>query len=167
MIKAFYLIFMLLITDISAFGQLRDRGIRQKVLKTEIIGKEYKFVHRDSTVTRLKYLGKAKVKDGSEYKILTSLWLWKFSSGATSRILIYNVANRYIGQYWVGMPYDLPNSLINNQLIFLNSDNWGDNCDIKLITRVDLSSGLPKNLFIKCKGNRGDIYPFFSSKDDD
>jgi hypothetical protein len=167
MIKAFYLIFILLITDISAFGQLHDKGIRQRVLRRGIIGKEYKFIHRDSTVSRLKYLGKVKTRSGSEYKILTSIWLWGLSPSATSRIFIYNGANQYIGQYAVGMTYDLPNSLVNNQMVFLNSDNWGNDCDLKLITRIDLRNGLPKDLFIKCKGNSGDIYSFFSSKDDD
>jgi len=167
MIKVFYLTFILLIVSIGVFGQLHDKDIRQKVLRRGIIGKEYKFVHQDSTVTRLKYLGKAKARDGSEYKVLTSIWLWGLSHRATSRIFIYNGANRYLGQYYVTMTYDLPNSLIKNQLIFLNTDNWGEDCDIKLITRIDFSKGLPKHLFIKCKGNSGDLYSFFSSKDDD
>ncbi|NHA04314.1 hypothetical protein G7092_10930 [Mucilaginibacter sp. HC2] len=165
MVKTLWLTVILLIAGISAFGQLHDKDIRQKVLRKGIIGKEYKFVHHDKTVSYLKYLGKAKTHDGSGYKILTSIWLWGLAHRATSRLLIYNGANQYIGQYYLGTAYDLPNSLVNNQLVFLNSNNFDSGCDIKMITRVDLSNGLPKDLFINCKGNRGDLYSF--SKNDD
>ncbi len=165
MVKTLWLTVILLIAGISAFGQLHDKDIRQKVLRKGVIGKEYKFVHHDKTVSYLKYLGKVKTHDDSGYKILTSIWLWGLAHRATSRILIYNGANRYIGQYYVTMTYDLPNNLEKNQLIFLNSDNFDSGCDMKLITRIDLSKGLPEKLFINCKGNSGDLYSF--SKNDD
>jgi len=100
-----------------------------------------------------------KTKKGTTYKILNSVWIWGLSHRATSRLLIYNRLNQYIGQYHVTLTSDLPHSVKNNQLIFINSE---DDCDPKLITRIDLSKGIPKQFFLKCKGNMGDIYTFSS-----
>ncbi len=48
--------------------------------------------------------------------------------------------------------------LTNGQLMFTNTEK-GD-CDKNLVTTIDLNIGLPKRLFLKCKGESGDIYRF-------
>ncbi len=142
------------------YGQIHDKHIRLEVLKHGDQNRRYKFIDKvDGTTTLLTYLGEAKTSTGSTYKVLTSVWQWGLSHRATSRILIYDDHNRYVGQYDVSMTYDLPNTLKDNQLIFLNSDNVGSGCDLKLVSYIDLSKGLPKQIFIRCEGESGDLYP--------
>ena len=141
----------------NCYAQLNDDSIRTLVLCRAKTGKEYVFKHSNETTTYLKYLGAIKTKKGISFKVLNSVWIWGLSHRATNRLLIYNNCNQYIGQYAVTIISDLPDFIKNDQLIFINSE---DNCDPKLITRVDLSRGLPKHFFLKCKGNTGDIYTF-------
>lgn len=144
-----------------SYVQVNDDGQRLEVLRYNTVGKEYKFYSKtDHTTTLLRYLGKVKTDNGVAYKIMTSVWLWGQSHRATNRILIYDSFNRYIGQYHVDMTYDLPNYLSANRLLFLNSNKAGSNCDLTLVTEIDLSEGLPKQIFIRCKGDEGDLYPF-------
>lgn len=159
--KIFYILVIITITSTLSYGQGYDQQIRLEVLKHNNVNKEYKFIDKkDQTTTLLKYLGQIKTSSGSSYKILTSIWLWGQSHRAINRILIYDSFNRYIGQYHVDMTYDLPNAVKGSQLVFLNSDNVGSDCDLDAVTYIDLGNGLPKQIFIKCKGDEGDIYSF-------
>jgi hypothetical protein len=117
-----------------------------------------KWTEKNQTETHLKYLGQVKTADGRVYKIMNSCSFWGLAHRATSRILIYNDKNQYIGNYSLGMTYDLPDKLENGKLIFTNASNEG--CETKLITRVDLTHGLPNVFFIKRKGQSGDFYAF-------
>lgn len=96
--------------------------------------------------------------DGRIFKIMDSCWFWGLSHRATSRILIFNGKNQYVGNYCLGMTNDLPDKLDNGILIFTNSDNEG--CDKSVVTQVDLTKGLPKHIFLRCEGENGDIYSF-------
>lgn len=142
-------------------SQVNDDLIRQKVLHAGIIDSEFifgKWNEKGGTETRLKYLGQVATKSGKSFKVMNSIWLWGLSCRATSRILIFDYQNRYVGEYFVGMTYDLPNKLSDGKLLFKNNER-GD-CDKKLVTVVDLKTGLPKQFFLKCKGDFGDIYSF-------
>lgn len=145
----------------SAKGQLNDFEKRELVLKNEIVDSLYifgKWSENGQTETHLKYLGKVTTSDGRIFKIMNSSWFWGLSHRATSRILIFNDQNEYIGNYVLGMINDLPDKLENGKLIFTNFDN--NNCDKKLVSKVSLLNGLPKEIFIKCKEEFGDTYPF-------
>lgn len=149
----------LLVYELS-FGQVADNNIWRQVLKTQIIGKEFafgKWTKGGNTETHLKYLGRVKTNSGHTYKIITSFWIWGLSHRATSRIVIFNGDNKYIGDYYLSTIYDLPDKLENGNLIFNNS---GPDCDSKISTIIDLKNGLPKEFFRKCKGEYGDIYTF-------
>lgn len=142
-------------------GQLNDFEKRELVLKNEIVDSLYvfgKWSETGQTETHLKYLGKVITSDGRVFKIINSCWFWGQSHRATSRILIFNDQNEYIGNYVLGMTDDLPNKLENGKLIFTNIDN--NNCDKKLVSTVSLLNGLPKEIFIKCKEGFGDTYTF-------
>ena len=91
---------------------------------------------------------------------MKSCWFWGPSHRATSRILIYNRENQYLGNYALGMTYDLPNKLENGYLVFTNVDN--PNCDRSVETKVNFTKGLPKEIFIRCSGKNGNIYIFES-----
>ena len=144
---------------IQSFGQFNDNDIRLKVLKLKKVGKEYRFLNpKDSTNTYLKYLGELKSVNGSIYKIVTSVWIWGISNRATNRILIYNIDNKYIGNYKVSGCEDLPEKINNNKIVFTNAIH--NDCDSKLNTLISFSKGIPKEIFLKCKGKMGTIYSF-------
>jgi hypothetical protein len=145
----------------SVKGQVNDTEIRQQVLEKNSVDSLFifgKWTESGQTETHLKYLGEVSTTDGRIFKIMNSCWFWGLSHRATSRILIYNDKNQYIGNYGLGMTYDLPDKLENGYLVFTNFDNR--DCDKKLITKVNFIKGLPKEIFIKCKGEYGDSYYF-------
>ena len=146
---------------IKAMGQVNDNFIRQQVLKENIVDSLFvfgKWTIIGGTETHLKYLGQVMTSDGRIFKIMDSCWFWGLSHRATSRILIFNGKNQYVGNYCLGMTNDLPDKLDNGILIFTNSDNEG--CDKSVVTQVDLTKGLPKDFFLKCDEVNGDIYSF-------
>ena len=89
---------------------------------------------------------------------MTSSWFWGLSKRATSRILVFTNENEYLGNYYVGMTYDLPEKIENNQIVFMHSET--DDCDKKVITRLSFNDGIPKEFFLECKDGYGDIYSF-------
>jgi hypothetical protein len=94
----------------------------------------------------LRYLGQITTNDQRTFKILNSCWYWGRSPRATSKILIFDGQNRYLGVYHLNMAYELPSRLIDGQLIF--------------DSKVDLKKGLPSLLYIACEGESGDTYAF-------
>lgn len=157
------LIILILISSLAktAMGQVNDNSIRQQVLKENIVDSLFVFgrwtVNGD-TETHLKYLGQVMTSNGQIFKIMNSCWFWGLSHRATSRILVFNGKNQYVGNYCLGMTNDLPDKLENGILIFTNTDNEG--CDKSLVTKVDLTKGLPKHIFLRCEGENGDLYSF-------
>jgi hypothetical protein len=130
------------------------------VLNNNVIDSLYVFGQwgeTDGTETHLRYLGVIKSPEG-EYKIMTSSWFWGLSKRATSRILVFNERNEYIGNYHVGMTYDLPEKIENNRIVFLHSKT--DKCNKDRITRLSFVNGIPEEFFLECKDGYGDIYTF-------
>lgn len=151
---------ILLFGSLNLFGQVNDDSIRQVVLNNNVTDSLYVFGQwneTDGTETHLRYLGTIKSPEGG-YKIMTSSWFWGLSKRATSRILVFNEKNEYIGNYYVGMTYDLPEKIDNNQIVFLHSKT--DECDKERITRLSFENGIPKEFFLECKDGYGDIYTF-------
>jgi hypothetical protein len=146
----------------SASGQDTDQNIRLQVLQKGIIDSTFifgKWTEGGNTETHLTYLGQVTTKSGQTFKIVNSIWFWGLSHRATSRILIFNSMNQYIGNYYLTTAYDLPSNLVDGKLIFKNTDK---DCDNKLTTIVNLKNGIPRQFFRKCKGASGDIYSFSS-----
>ena len=147
----------------SVIAQINDNKIRLSVLKKGIIGHTFvfgKWKKDGSTETNLKYIGSVTTTKGKTYKIMTSAWYWGLSHRSTSVVLIYSKQNKHIGGYHVGSVYDLPNQLTNGKLFFYNNDN--PDCDKSINTTIDLTNGLPKQIFLKCKEDYGDLYLFSS-----
>ncbi|MDB5276164.1 MAG: uncharacterized protein JWR61_1119 [Ferruginibacter sp.] len=161
--KTFSTTFLILTFTIAfsyASGQVNDQNIRQIVLQKSIVDSTFifgKWIEKDGTETHLKYLGQVTSKHGQTFKIINSMWFWGLSHRATSRILIFNGNNQYLGNYYVTVTSDLPTKIKNGNLIFKNAD---EDCDKKLTTVINLKNGLPKHFFRKCKGKYGDIYNF-------
>jgi hypothetical protein len=130
-----------------SFGQINDSKFRSIVLKKNLIGKEFTFGEcdqKDGHETSLTYLGSVKNKNGKRYKIMNSIWTWGTSCRATSRILIFNDQNQYIGNYYMSDSCDLPTKLENGYLIFKNAN---DSCDRKIETKINFKNKIPKSLF--------------------
>ena len=163
--KAFFasiLFLSLTFTSTYISGQLNDENIRKKVLQKAIIDREFifgKWTEKGGTETYLKYLGKFTTKRGQTFKILNSIWFWGLSQRATTRILIFNEKDEYVGNYYLTVTSNLPTKLENGKLMFKNYDA---DCDKNLTTIIDLKKGLPKQFFRKCNGQYGDIYSFDS-----
>jgi hypothetical protein len=159
------ILFLTLLIAFFVKGQVNENELRQQVLKKDLIDSLFvfgKWTESGQTETHLKYLGTVSAADGRVFKIMNSVWFWGLSHHATSRILIFNDKNQYLGNYKLGVIYDLPDKLENGELVFTNLDN--ENCDKELIAKVNLAKGLPKEFFIKCKGKFGDIYIFSSDE---
>jgi hypothetical protein len=161
-ISSALLILIMSFATVCSIGQVNDQKIRQQVLKKSIKDSLFvfgKWTKHGGSETHLKYLGQVTTRKGRRFKVVISNWFWGLSHRATSRILIFNQKNQYIGEYYMTMTYDLPTKLENGNLIFKNTD---DDCDKELIAVVNLKSGLPKHFFKKCKGEFGNIYSFGS-----
>ncbi|HVX27019.1 MAG TPA: hypothetical protein VHB70_11795 [Parafilimonas sp.] len=149
------------LTVSTAFGQLNPDKDRQVVLRHNKVGKTYVFDRSKKNGynrTEITYLGKLKTKDGRVFKILISRWYWGLAPRATSRIVVFNNKNQYLGNYYVGMTYDVPDKIQNNALVFDNKNR--EDCDPNIVTRVSFTNVLPKQFFLECKNKMGDIYTF-------
>lgn len=155
--------FKIITTTQSEYDKLLR--LKRNALVESKIGHEY--VYNLSGIngcnkTRIKYLGIVKTLQGKQYKILTSFFVFRTGNDnchGSSSIDIYNIKNKFIGQYSVGMPDDLPDELNNNRLIYLTNSK---DCNLRKERSIDLSQGLPKSFFIKCSNDGGDIYSFSS-----
>ena len=153
-------ILLLMILATGSYSQVNDQAIRQIVLKKEIKDSLYIFGKWDGyegTETHLKYLGILKTKNG-QLKIMTSSWIWGNSKRATNRILVFNVENKYLGNFKITMDWDLPKRITKNQLIFVNDDN--EDCDKSLVAKISFDNGIPKEFFLRCRKDSGDFYFF-------
>ena len=156
-------LFLIEIASLS-YGQLSLQKMCQQVLTKEKLDSPYSFkkstkVDGHSEII-LKYLGIIKTIDGRLFKVLTYEFIWGPNFHTSASIYIFNNKNQYVGQYYLGGAVDLPIQLKNDSLMFTNDDN--DSCDKNLSTVISLRKGLPKKIFIKCKGVYGDLYSFSS-----
>lgn len=159
---SFYITIIFSLLLIQSFGQVDHSKLRLRVLIQNKIGKEFKFSDsKDSTKLYLKYLGQLSTRKGVTYKIVASIYIWGMSHRATSRIVVFTKGNKYVGNYYITVFNDLPNKVINNRLIFTNSD---PNCDKKVMTKLSFVNGIPAHFFQECKKNTGDFCSFSSEE---
>lgn len=146
---------------VPAWSQVDDRLIRHNVLEANFVDSVFVFGKWDKekgVESDLKYLGQVQTKNGHTLKIMTSVFLWGHSHRATNKILIFNEKNQYLGAFDVNTTFDLPVNLENGFLIFKNTGK--DECDNTITTKIDLKKGIPKQIFLKCEGENGDLYDF-------
>ncbi|RZK05281.1 MAG: hypothetical protein EOO46_15975 [Flavobacterium sp.] len=128
------------LSEYSRLKNLEYQALRNKV------GKVYlrDLTHKEGcNKTRVQYLGNAHTKNGKSYKILTSFFVFSASATChgTSRIKIFDMKNRYIGEYNVGMPEALPDALNDFKLLYFRNS---DDCNLRTTRSIDLHKGLPK-----------------------
>ena len=158
----FKILFNLIIIGIPEIGisQKNDGNIRLEVLHKNVVGKEFvfgKWDDKEETETHLTYLGKLKTDKGKTYKIMNYVWIWGLSFRATTRILIFNGRNQYLGNYTLTTDEELPTELNNGILIFRNI---GPECDKKLVSRINFKKGLPQEFFRECNNKFGNSFVF-------
>lgn len=154
----------------SFTSRVKDSSEYARLIKAEhralqnTVGKVYVYNltgRKDCSKTRIKYLGVVHTNRAKRYKVLTSFFV--FSAGATchgtSKIKIFDMRNRYVGEYYVGMPEGLPDILRGNKLLYLNNS---EDCNLRKTRAINLGNGLPKTFFIPCSKNGGDVYSFSS-----
>ena len=159
--KSTTLIFVLLISSSILIGKNLDQDKRQLVLMKGVRDSVFlfgKWNENGGTETHLKYLGDVLTKKGMKLKIMTSVYYWGMSHHATSRILIFNGKNQYLGNYYLGAPADLPEKLYNGQLIITNKNR--QDCKPNQASSINMTNGIPKSFFLKCSNGYGDIYSF-------
>ncbi len=127
-------------------------------LKKGNIGKEYTYdlTNKEGcNKTKIKYLGVIKTKNGKQYKVLSSFFVFSAASTChgTSNIKIYNLNNKYLGKYNVGMPEDLPTEIKNNKSICWSKTK---DCDLRNNFSINFEIGLPKRFFLPCSQKGGD-----------
>jgi hypothetical protein len=108
------------------------------------------------------------------YKVVRSIWIWPVAETyrATTRLLIFDSSNKYLGEYFLESTAHAPDTIMKNSLVFRNTkSHWrdGDECDPKLVTRISFDNGLPKEFFRKCSKDKngkawGDFYVFETTK---
>jgi len=138
--------------------RLEQRALRNGVGKAYI----YDLTGRkECNKTRIKYLGIVRTKQGKQYKILSSFFVFSTASSCrgTSRIKLFDMQNKFIGEYNMGMPDALPDALRNNKLVFSKSQ---DNCIPRKKLSINFGNGIPKTLTIPCSKSDGEI-GYFSS----
>ncbi len=164
--KRLFIISFLLFVGGYAFGQDNFNEIRQQVLEKESVGEMFvfgKWTYGGEGETHLKYLGKFSTKDGRQFKIITSSWYWGMSKRATSRVLVFNEQNQYVGNYYVDMVDDLPYKLEESELKFHR-----EHCDKVRTFAANFKNGLSIRFFVGCAGEKtftgtdGDFYWFDS-----
>ena len=148
---------------LSAYGQ---NDIIKEVLEKNLAGKEFYF---DSSTTKdgldkiyIKFLGEIKTFAGRKYKILTWKRVWGSNKHTTGVVFVFSSKNEFVGKYYLGSSFELPDKIEDSNLIFTNKGK--PDCETNLITKVSFCKGLPKEFFLKCKGEYGDVYTLSQGK---
>lgn len=150
----------LLLTSIIAFGFLSFQNfsdnndslntikrLRKQVLEENKIGKTFFFKlegdgENGCNSVELKYLGIIETNKKINYKLLNCAWTSGYSCRGINRLLIYDTNNVYIGNYHMGFPTSLPDSIIGTNIVY--NSNHSD-CTKRKGTKISFKSGLPKS----------------------
>jgi hypothetical protein len=143
-------------SEYAKLQKLEQRALRNRVGKAyvaDLTGRE------DCNKTKVKYLGIVRTRQVRSYKILTSFFVFSASSTChgSSSIKIFDMKNRFIGAYYVGMPEGLPDILRKNKLLYLENT---EECNLRKTRSINLSNGLPRRFWVPCSANGGDEYNF-------
>lgn len=131
---------------------------RLLVLEQRIPNQDFGFTKKGKDIDEqvIKYLGNIITSKKDTLKILNSIHytgIYEDSKRGNGQVYIYNSLNKLLGFYNLGSASAVPNSIDNKDLIF-KYDN--DNCN--QTTKISLKDSIPKQIFIQCTKEGGDIY---------
>jgi hypothetical protein len=134
------------IKHVDSFDTLKK--LRLNVLKANSIGKDFEYDltgQKGCNKTKLTYLGIVTTKKLKKYKLLNSFWVTGYSCRGISRLIIYDANNVYLGNYKFDMPYELPDEVINNEIVYNSSH---EDCKKRKGMKISFKSGLPKSFYV-------------------
>lgn len=158
------LTFDLLGQQFRAFSTYDDlKRFRIEVLRAGVIGQAnyFDFTDNDScNKTCIKYLGQVRTSKNRTYEVLTCFNVSGTSCRGSSRIVVYNSDNEYLGNYWVPLPSYLPDTIIDNSLAFSIPD---PDCVNRTASTISFKNGLPRIITIHCSEAESEEQFLFSS----
>jgi hypothetical protein len=133
---------------------------RKLVLSENKIGQEYffKITKKEVDEFTLTYLGNIKTAKGDTIKFLNAVnyfGQYEDSKRANGAVLLYNKQDDFLGMYQVGSLYSLPNGIEKDKLVF----NYKEG-DCNQTTAISFLDSIPKQIFINCTKDGGDLYSF-------
>jgi hypothetical protein len=151
-----------LLLPLFSIGQVNHKKAYQLVLNKNQVGNKYTFDKsqpNDYDRLDLVYLGRIKTSKGRVLKIVTSRWYWGLAPRGTSRIVVFNENNQYLGDYYLTMTYEVPQRIDHGSLVFKVEIDSSKHST--LITKISLRNGIPENFFLPSKADgSGHIYFF-------
>lgn len=160
-LKILFITFSNLLLSFFSLGQVNANSAFQKVLRRAEVGREISFDKskpKDCDSLVLVYLGEIHCTHGKKIRILTSRWYWGFAPRATSRIIVFNEKNQYLGDYYMTMTCDVPDKIETGSLVFSGKKQC--DCTPGRVTKINFTNGIPKSFFVPCQGKLGDIRSF-------
>lgn len=152
-------------TSLEVFDQSLDKdlGIKleQFILENNLEGSYLIKDLSSNTISEYKvsFLGSIEDESNSIFKFIYKAYyfgLYEDSKRCNSKIIIYKNGLRY-GEYHIGGNFNTPPYMKDSKIIITPNQQDGD-----LITELDLSNGLPDEIFILSKevfdGIQGDTY---------
>ncbi|MFN5415976.1 MAG: hypothetical protein ACK5B9_02895 [Flavobacteriia bacterium] len=125
-------------------------------MKKNKIGKTFEFDFtgkKGCNKTALTYLGIVTTHDKRKFKLLNCFFVTGYSCRGISGIVVYDTNNVYLGGYGMETPNNLPDALIDNELVYTKEK---DNSKGRKGTKVSLKNGLPQTFHLSFSG--GDFY---------
>jgi len=107
---------------------------------------------------RITYLGDIQTRNGKVLKFINNIIYSgenEDSKRASATVDIYDNMDQYMGSYQVGPDVSLPSDIEGSSLVFAYNN---EDCHQKTV--IDFADSIPRKIFIKCKGESGDIYSF-------
>ncbi|WP_336717480.1 hypothetical protein [Chryseobacterium mucoviscidosis] len=131
---------------------------RLLVLEQNTINQDFGFTKKGKDIDEqvVKYLGNIITSKKDTLKILNSVHytgIYEDSKRGNGQVYIYNSHNKLLGFYNLGSASAVPNSIDNKELIFKYNN---ENCN--QTTKISLKDSIPKQIFIQCTKEGGDIY---------
>lgn len=138
-----------------------DEKINKLVLSERRVDEEFFFkapFEKGILEYKVKYLGRIKTLNGDSLYFITNIvftGLYEDSKRASCTLNIYDDNSNKIGYYYVGGAKDASQKIEGSRLVFKsNSDGCNQSTDI------NFKDSIPKQIFIKCTTEEGDLYTF-------
>ncbi len=128
----------------AAFAQRTSAELRKLVLEQNVVDSTYTFDRSyppDLDIIQLTLLGDIKLSNDQSVKILNSAWTWGADTTTTSRIIILDQDNNFLGDYNFYGFDKLPKRISNENLIF---SYVNEETGVSKDTSINFRDGPPK-----------------------
>ncbi|PIF47741.1 hypothetical protein CLU96_4810 [Chryseobacterium sp. 52] len=131
---------------------------RLLTLEQNVPNQDFGFIKKGKEIDEqvVKYLGSIITSKNDTLKILNSIHytgIYEDSKRGNGQVYIYNSHNKLLGFYNLGSALAVPSSIDNKSLIFRYNN---ESCN--QVTKISLKDSIPKQIFVQCTKEGGDIY---------